>query len=157
MYSKFPPLRSLKTCVTLFTLVIFVASIWILSFFSIHMLQGDMQRVLGEQQFSTASFIAAEVNDELIDRFVALECVAKNVKIDLMHRPEAFAPIRDVQQRMSWVMTLLTLFTLLAGSLTWWMLRRQLAGYSQLQSCHTHELLRDCHSLMRHNQPIQSL
>jgi len=37
---------------------------------------------------------------------------------------EAFAPIRDVQQRM---LLATILFTLIAGGLTWWMLRQQLA------------------------------
>jgi PAS domain S-box-containing protein len=37
---------------------------------------------------------------------------------------EAFAPIRDMRQRMLWTTLLLTL---LAGGLTWWMLRRELA------------------------------
>ncbi|CAK0761850.1 two-component system, sensor histidine kinase and response regulator [Gammaproteobacteria bacterium] len=37
---------------------------------------------------------------------------------------EAFSPIRDMQQRMLWATILLTL---LAGGLTWWMLRRELA------------------------------
>ena len=55
--------HSIKTRVTLFTLSIFVVSIWALSFYASHMLKADMQRVLGEQQRSTASFIAAGIND----------------------------------------------------------------------------------------------
>lgn len=89
MHSKFAPLRSLKTRVTLFTLAIFVASIWVLSFFSIRTLQSDMQRVLGEQQFSTASFIASQVNDELTDRLAALARIAKNMDIQMMSKPAA--------------------------------------------------------------------
>ncbi len=68
--------RSLKTKVTLFTLAIFLISIWSLEFYVSRMLREDMQRLLGDQQFSTVSFIAAEVNEKLNDRLRALENVA---------------------------------------------------------------------------------
>ena len=50
---------SLKTRITLTTLLIFLASLWALSFYASRVLQQDMQRQLAEQQFSTASMIAA--------------------------------------------------------------------------------------------------
>jgi hypothetical protein len=65
--------RSLKTRVTLFTLAIFVISIWSLAFYASRTLQEDMQRQLGEQQFSTASFMALQINEELTLRLTALE------------------------------------------------------------------------------------
>ncbi|MEI7612646.1 MAG: ATP-binding protein [Betaproteobacteria bacterium] len=68
--------RSLKTRVTLFTLVIFVLGIWSLAIYTSRTLHDDMQRLLGEQQFSTASYIAAEINLGLHDRLNALEKVA---------------------------------------------------------------------------------
>ncbi len=68
--------QSLKTRVTLFTLAIFVASIAALTFFSVRALREDMQQLLGEQQFSMASLIAAEINSELKDRVKALEAVS---------------------------------------------------------------------------------
>ncbi|NMM14579.1 MAG: hypothetical protein HHJ17_13745 [Rhodoferax sp.] len=43
------------------------------------MLRDDMQRLLSEQQFATASFTAAQVNQELDDRFNLLGKVAKIV------------------------------------------------------------------------------
>ncbi len=67
---------SLKTRVTLFTLVIFALGIWSLAFYATRTLRDDTQRLLGEQQFSTASYIAAEVNQGLHDRLKALEKVA---------------------------------------------------------------------------------
>jgi len=73
MNSSFFALRSLKTRVTLFTLGIFLISIWSIAFYASQMLRGDMQRVLGDEQFSTASFIAAGVNEDLDDRLRALE------------------------------------------------------------------------------------
>ena len=65
--TQMTPLRlerhSLKTRITLTTLSIFVISIWILSLYTSRMLREDMERLLGEQQFSTASFIAAQVDE----------------------------------------------------------------------------------------------
>jgi hypothetical protein len=36
--------------------------------YSSRMLREDMQRLLGDQQFSTVSFVAAEINQALDDR-----------------------------------------------------------------------------------------
>ena len=84
MNSRFLLNRSLKTRVTLFSLSIFVVSLWALSFYASRMLQEDMQRVLGEEQFQTASRAAAEINDHLTDRKTALEFIAK-VCVRLSH------------------------------------------------------------------------
>ncbi len=59
---------------------------------------------------------------------------------------EAFAPIRDMQQRM--LLSTISL-TLLAGGLTWWMLRRQLSP--MLAAARTLATLSDS------NQPSQPL
>jgi signal transduction histidine kinase len=72
-------MRSLKTRVTVSVLAIFVISLWSLSFYASRMLREDMQRVLGEQQFSAVSFMAAEVNAELDDRLRGLENVAGRI------------------------------------------------------------------------------
>ena len=87
MNSKFFFWRSLKTRVTLFTLAIFIVSIWALSFYTTRMLLDDMQRVLGEQQFQTASLAASEINDHLIDRIAALELVAREIDAHLIGSP----------------------------------------------------------------------
>jgi len=71
-----PLQRSIKTRVTLFTFVIVLLGIWSLDFYTAKILHNDMQRLLGEQQFATASYIAAEVNQGLSDRLQALEKVA---------------------------------------------------------------------------------
>ena len=71
--------RSLKTRVTLFTLAIFVASIWALAFYASRMLRQDMQRLLGEQQYSIVSVLAADINQELGDRLNALEKVVERL------------------------------------------------------------------------------
>ena len=69
--------RSLKTRVTLFTLVIFLLSLWSLAFYASRMLRHDMQLLLGEQQFSVASNAAAHINRELSGRMAVLEKLAK--------------------------------------------------------------------------------
>ena len=71
--------RSLKTRVTLTTLAIFVIGIWSLAYYVSRMLREDMQHLLSEQQFSTVSYIAADINEQLDDRFRALEVVAGSV------------------------------------------------------------------------------
>ena len=79
------PWRSLKTRITLTTLSIFIASLWALSFYASRMLQQDVQRQLGEQQFSTASLIAEQINDAMEDRLRSLENVARKVTPALLH------------------------------------------------------------------------
>jgi len=71
--------RSLKTRVTLFTLSIFVISIWALAFYASRMLREDMERLLGEQQYSIVSVLAANINQELGDRLSALEKVVERL------------------------------------------------------------------------------
>ncbi len=71
--------HSVKTRITLATLTIFLIGLWSLAFYASRMLREDMQRLLSEQQFSTASFMAAQVNQELDDRFKLLGKVAKIV------------------------------------------------------------------------------
>ena len=80
---------SIKTKVTLFTLVIFMTSLWSLSFYSIYILRHDMQGSLSEQQFSVVNFIADEINIELKDRIASLEAVAYNIDASLLAKPVA--------------------------------------------------------------------
>ncbi len=81
--------NSLKTRVTLCTLIIFVLSIWSLALYASHLLRQDMQRLLGEQQLSTASIVAAEIDHELADRLEALEKLASGLDPTLLQRPSA--------------------------------------------------------------------
>ena len=71
--------RSLKTRVTLLTLAIVIAGIWGPRFYAARILQEDIQRLASEQQFSTASFIAGEIDQELESRFRALSTIAAEV------------------------------------------------------------------------------
>jgi hypothetical protein len=72
--------RSLKTRLTIVTLVFFLISIWSLSFYVSRMLREDMQRLLSDQQFSTVSVLAADLNRALDDRMGALQGVASSIR-----------------------------------------------------------------------------
>jgi PAS domain S-box-containing protein len=85
--------RSLKFRVTLFTLAIFVLSLWALAYYASRMLREDMERLLGEQQFSTASLVATHVNQELEERILALEKVAASIGESEMESPQAVQTI----------------------------------------------------------------
>ncbi len=81
--------HSMKTRITLATLVIFVAGNWLLTAYISQMLHKDMARVLGNQQFSTVSMIAAEVNQEMSSRIQSLEVVAQGIVFAGITRPSA--------------------------------------------------------------------
>jgi PAS domain S-box-containing protein len=81
--------HSLKTRITLATLLIFVAGLWSLSFYTSQLLRKDMERLLGEQQFSTAAFVAANIDGELKNRIRALELIAGAIDASLIGSPAA--------------------------------------------------------------------
>jgi diguanylate cyclase (GGDEF)-like protein/PAS domain S-box-containing protein len=95
--------RWLKTRLTLFTLLIFLISIWALEIFASYMLRADMQTVLGQQQFSTVSVIADQINRELDGRISALELIASGITpamLDDTARLQRVMDDRIILQRM---------------------------------------------------------
>ena len=86
---------SLKARITLFTLIIFLVSIWSLAFYAIRLLYPEMERLLGEKQFSTASFIAAGVNEELKNRLGSIQEIAKEVTPDILANPHAMQAVLE--------------------------------------------------------------
>ncbi len=95
MKSKFFRWHSLRTRVTLFTLAIFVASIWAVSLYASRTMQDDMQRVLGEQQFATVSVVAANINAELDARLKALERIAVDIGPAMSGNPKALQALLE--------------------------------------------------------------
>ena len=94
---------SLKTRVTVLTVVIFVISIWSLAFYVSRMLRGDMLRQLGEQQFLTISYVADGINQELAERLSALDIVARSVSPATLNNPAAIQAVleqRPIFQRL---------------------------------------------------------
>ena len=71
--------RSIIVRVTLFTLLIFVASLWSMAIYAGRLLREDLQRSSGEQQFSTASFVAEQLDGELVERLRSLQTVAASI------------------------------------------------------------------------------
>lgn len=69
------------------TLAIFVLGIWSHTFYASRMLRRDMQRVLGEQQFSTVSLLAAEVDDELTDSLREVDKLAAYASPSMLAQP----------------------------------------------------------------------
>lgn len=80
---------SLKTRLTLFTLVVFLIGVWSLAWYASAFLRSEMEQQLGEQQFSTVSMLAAHVNEELDNRMQALEAVASSITPALLADPAA--------------------------------------------------------------------
>lgn len=81
--------HSIKSRITLFTLLIFLLSLWSLSFYASQMLRQDMERLLSEQQFSTVTLIAAEVNAQLDVRLRVLEVVAGSISPGALRKTKA--------------------------------------------------------------------
>ena len=81
--------RSLKTKIIVVTLAIFVAGIWSLTFYATRNLRSDMVHLLGEQQFSTVTLVANQVNHELVDRIRSLEEVAYQASPAMQAGPAA--------------------------------------------------------------------
>jgi diguanylate cyclase (GGDEF)-like protein/PAS domain S-box-containing protein len=75
--------------VTLFTLAIFVAGIWLLSFYADHMLRGDITHQLGRQQLAATSLLAVQVDDELNERLTALKIVADGISDSNLSEPDS--------------------------------------------------------------------
>jgi diguanylate cyclase (GGDEF)-like protein/PAS domain S-box-containing protein len=81
--------NSLKTRVTVLTLLIFLVSVWSVTFYTSAMLRRDMRRLLGEQQFSTASMVASEIDQELQERVRALHEIASELTPSRLVDPAA--------------------------------------------------------------------
>ncbi len=71
--------QSLKTRVTLLSLAVFVVGLWVLAFYGSKVLRDEMEAMLGDQQFSTVTALAAEIDHALDDRLTALDSVAATI------------------------------------------------------------------------------
>ena len=89
MVSKAGHKHSLKTRITLGTLGIFLLGIWSLSLFAGHILHEDMEKVLSEQQISTTTMVADEIDEELKHRFFTLRSIARELSLVLPEGSEA--------------------------------------------------------------------
>src|SRR5450830_386767 len=95
--------HSLRRRITLSTLLIFLVSIWALSYYASRMLREDMERLLADQQSSTVSYVADELNHELEERTLAVEKVARSIDQAMLDHPAAlqqFLESRTIFQDM---------------------------------------------------------
>lgn len=81
--------HSLTNRIAASTLLICLLGLWSLLFYASRVLHGDMERMLGEQQYSTAAVLAADIDDDLQLRFKVLENTAKEITPALLARPAA--------------------------------------------------------------------
>ena len=88
-----PLQRSLKTRLTLFSLVIFVLSLWALAYYASKMLRTDLEQLLGDQQLSTVALVAANIDQELKERLNALERIAGDFEEKDLNSP---ATLQDI-------------------------------------------------------------
>ncbi len=88
---------SIKTRVTLLTLLIFLLCIWSLALYTGRLLRADMAQLLGEQQLSGAAMIAAGLNTELEDRLRALRTVAAEIRPADLATPERVQALLEQQ------------------------------------------------------------
>lgn len=90
--------RSLNTRVTLFTLTIFLIGIWSLAFYASRMLRDDMQRMLGDQQFSTVSLLAAAINVEMEQKLRSLDAIAGSITPAILGNASALQSLLEQRQ-----------------------------------------------------------
>lgn len=80
--------RSLKTKLTLFSLAIFLVTLWSLTFYASQVLREDLERLSSEQQFATVSLLATHINDQLAERLNALHSVASTLQPQILNDAE---------------------------------------------------------------------
>jgi diguanylate cyclase (GGDEF)-like protein/PAS domain S-box-containing protein len=96
--------HSLKTRVTLFTIAVFVVSLWGLSLMTSRMLHADTQRGLGQQQSSVLSLLSQFISQGLDERLAALGRVAQQITVAHMSQPA------ELQNKLDQGLTLHGLF-----------------------------------------------
>src|SRR3972149_8517992 len=87
--------QSLRTRVTVLVLAMFVLGIWGLSYYASRMLREDLQQLLSEQQFSTVSLLARQVNDELAERLTIVGSVAALITPAMLGKPADLQALLD--------------------------------------------------------------
>ncbi|WP_176785684.1 ATP-binding protein [Propionivibrio dicarboxylicus] len=83
----------MKTRATATALVIFLTGMGLLSWHATGVLQGDMERLLGQQQYSTASYMAADIQEQMEVRRISLEQLATDIAPAALTQPETLPAI----------------------------------------------------------------
>lgn len=72
-------ISSIKTRVTALAVAVFMIGIWIASYFISQKLEKDITRQISEQQLSTATILANQINHDLLERQGTLENLAEKI------------------------------------------------------------------------------
>ena len=78
---------SLKNRITALMLAVFLLGVWSVTLWATGSLRQDMMRLLGAQQFSAVSIVAAQLDAELDTRLQALVRVAADITPEMMRSP----------------------------------------------------------------------
>lgn len=78
---------SLKARVTVFTFLVFLLCVLAMNYYVSWTLHANMQKMLGEQQYSAVTLIAEHLNEELEDRIWALNTIADEITPAMVSNP----------------------------------------------------------------------
>ena len=89
-------ISSIKTRVTALTIAIFIIGIWVLSYNISQKLQSDIAKQISEQQLSTTTLLANQINNDLVERQNTLENLADKIgQIGFDNRPQLQSFLED--------------------------------------------------------------
>ncbi|CAK0765305.1 two-component system, sensor histidine kinase [Gammaproteobacteria bacterium] len=82
---------SLKTRVTVLTLMLFIAAVWLLAFRAIQELRRDFQEEIITQQATIAHYISVTIEDEIASRIRSLITIATRIKPEWLRDQKAMS------------------------------------------------------------------
>jgi PAS domain S-box-containing protein len=88
-------LRSLSTRLILTSMIVIVSSIWGVAIYVSNIVQTDMLNSLKEQQFSTLTVLAAQMDDAIKFRAQSIEKVAAAITADMLQDPQRMQEYLD--------------------------------------------------------------
>ncbi|MGD9787952.1 MAG: ATP-binding protein [Sulfuricellaceae bacterium] len=78
---------SLKAKLTAIAVLLFVAAIWAVAYYTAGVMRQDMERLLSEQQSSTVRYMARQVDRDITDRLQALGLIGRQITPDMLRDP----------------------------------------------------------------------
>ena len=81
---KIVSLRSLSTRLILTSMIVIISSIWGVAIYVTNIVQADMLRSMKEQQFSTLTVLAAQMDDAIKFRAQSIEKVAAAITAEML-------------------------------------------------------------------------
>ena len=78
---------SLKAKLTAIVVILFVAAIWAVAYYTAGVMRQDMERLLSEQQSSTVRYMARQVDRDITDRLQALTLIGRQITPELLRDP----------------------------------------------------------------------